>query len=164
MDLVTPAIGLVFWTVLIFLILLFLLFKFAWKPILNAVNERNASIEDALAAADKAKEEMVKLQASNEAVLKEAHTERDKILKEARELKDKTVDEAKLAAKAEAEAIIKSAKEAIENEKRAAINQIKNEMASLSIQIAEKILEKELSNKQEQNALIVELLNNTNIN
>jgi len=103
MDLVTPAIGLVFWTVLIFLILLVLLRVFAWKPILNAVNERNESIQEALAAADKAKEEMIKLQADNEMVLKEARIERDKILKEARDLKDKTIAEAKVQAKLEAE-------------------------------------------------------------
>lgn len=164
MDLVTPAIGLVFWTVVIFLILLFLLFKFAWKPILNAVNERNASIEEALAAADKAKEEMIKLQADNEAVLREAHAERDQILKEARDLKDQTIEEAKTAAKNEADGIIKAAKEAIENEKRAAINQMKNEMATLSVQIAEKILQRELGDKEGQQALIEDLLNKTNIN
>jgi F-type H+-transporting ATPase subunit b len=164
MDLVTPAIGLVFWSVLIFLILLFLLYKFAWKPILGAVNDRNQSIEEALAAADRAKEEMVKLQANNEVVLKEARAERDQILKEARDLKDKMVEEARVAAKQEADLIIKSAKEAIANEKRAAINEMKDEMANLSVLIAEKILEKELGDKEGQKALIESLLKQTNIN
>ncbi len=164
MDLVTPAIGLVFWTVLIFLILLVLLRVFAWKPILNAVNERNESIQEALAAADKAKEEMIKLQADNEMVLKEARIERDKILKEARDLKDKTIAEAKVQAKLEAEQLITSAKNAIQNEKRAAINQIKNEVANLSVLIAEKILDKELGNAADQKTLIQDMLNKTNIN
>jgi len=164
MDLVTPAIGLVFWTVLIFILLLVLLRKFAWKPILNNVNERTESIREALSAAEKAKEEMAKLQADNEVILKNARIERDTILKEARSLKDKTISEAKTQAKEEADTIIASAKAAIENEKRAAINEIKNQVANLSIDIAEKILLKELSNKDNQKVLIEDLLNKTNIN
>lgn len=164
MDLVTPAIGLVFWTVLIFTILLVLLRAFAWKPILNAVKERNESIADALNSAEKAKAEMAKLQDDNEVILKEARTERDKILKEARDLKDKTISDAKKEAKDEADAIIASAKAAIESEKRAAINEIKNQVASLSVEIAEKILTKELSDKDNQKALIEDLLNKSNIN
>ncbi|MDA3892961.1 MAG: F0F1 ATP synthase subunit B [Salinivirgaceae bacterium] len=164
MDLVTPAIGLVFWTVLIFLILLVLLGKFAWKPILNAVKERTDSIREALSSAEKAKEEMAKLQADNEVILKEARIERDKIIKEARDLKDQTIAEAKNQAKAESDAIIASAKAAIENEKRAAINEIKDQVAKLSVEIAEKILAKELSDKDNQKALIEDLLNKTNIN
>lgn len=164
MDLVTPAIGLLFWTVLIFLILLGLLRAFAWKPILNAVKERTESISEALNSADKAKEEMVKLLANNESILKEARIERDKIIKEARDLKDKTIAEAKTHAKHEADIIIASAKAAIQNEKRAAINEIKNQVASLSIEIAEKILLKELAQKESQKTLIDDLLNKTNIN
>lgn len=164
MDLVTPAIGLVFWTVLIFLILLVLLRKFAWKPILNAVKDRTDSIKEALNSAEKAKEEMAKLQADNEVILKEARTERDKIIKEARDLKDQTIADAKNQAKAEADTIIASAKSAIESEKRAAINEIKNQVANLSVEIAEQILMKELSNKDNQKALIEDLLNKTNIN
>ena len=164
MDLVTPAIGLVFWTVLIFIILLVLLRKFAWKPILNAVKERTESIKDALSSAEKAKEDMAKLQADNEVILKEARMERDTILKEARDLKDQTLTEAKNQAKEEADTIIASAKAAIESEKRAAINEIKNQVANLSVEIAEKILLKELSDKDNQKALIEDLLNKTNIN
>ncbi len=164
MDLVTPAFGLIFWTVLIFILLLILLKKYAWKPILNAVNERNDSIADALASAEKAKEDMAKLKADNEQILNEARVERDEILKEARSLKDKTIIEAKNIAKNEADTIIASAKLAIENEKRAAINDIKNQVASLSIEIAEKILSKELSDSKSQKVLIEDLLNKTNIN
>ena len=125
MELVTPAFGMIFWTVLIFLFLLVLLKKFAWKPILNAVNERNESIADALTSAEKAKEEMTKLKSDNEQILDEARVARDEILKEARNLKDKTISEAKAMAKDEADTIIASAKLAIESEKRAAINDIK---------------------------------------
>ncbi len=164
MDLVTPAIGLVFWTVVIFILLLVVLRLFAWKPILNAINERNESINDALKSADNAKEEMAKLKADNEQILKEARIERDKIIKEARDMKEKTLSEAKSQAKVEADSIIASTKAAIENEKRAAINDIKNQVAALSIEIAEKILSKELSNKESQKALIEDLLNKTTIN
>ena len=164
MELVTPAFGMIFWTVLIFLFLLVLLKKFAWKPILNAVNERNDSISDALSSAEKAKEEMTKLKADNEQILDEARSTRDEILKEARNLKDKTISEAKAMAKDEADNIIASAKLAIQSEKRAAINEIKNQVASLSIDIAEKILSKELSDKKSQDTLIKDLLDKTNIN
>jgi len=164
MDLVTPAIGLIFWTVVIFLFLLVVLKKYAWKPILNAVKTRNESIAEALASAEKAKQEMEKLKADNEKILNEARAERDSIIKEARDLKNKTVAEAKAQAKAEADNIIENAKAAIENEKRSAINQIKNEVASLSIEIAEKVLSKELSDKNNQKALIEDLLSKTNIN
>jgi F-type H+-transporting ATPase subunit b len=164
MDLVTPAIGFIFWTVLIFSLLLILLKKYAWKPILKAVNERNKSIEDALSSAEKAKEEMSKLKADNEKILNEARVERDEILKEARELKEKTIAEAKDIAKNEAASIIESAKSAIENEKRTAVGEIKAQIALLSVDIAEKILEKELGDKKNQKALIEDLLNNININ
>lgn len=164
MDLVTPAFGLVFWTVLIFFILLILLRKFAWKPILGAVQQRNDSIEEALNSAVKAKEEMAQLKASNEEILKEAKGEREKIVKEARELKDAILAEAKTKASEEGDKIIAAAKSSIENEKRAAINEIKNQMASLSVGIAEKLIQKELSDKDSQKALINDLLDKTNIN
>lgn len=164
LDLVMPAIGIVFWTTLIFLILLVLLKVFAWKPILNAVKERNDSISEALNSAEKAKEEMSKLQASNEQVLKEARIERDNIVKEARDLKDQMVVDAKALAKVEADKIIESAKNAINNEKRAAINDIKNQIASISVDIAEKLLQKELGDKKGQDELINNLLDKTNIN
>lgn len=164
MDIITPDIGLVFWTVSIFLILLVVLRAFAWKPIVNAVNQRNQQISEALNAADKAKEEMKKLQAQNEEILKKAHAERDQILKEARDLKDEVVAESKEKAIQEADKIIEAAKNTIENQKRAAIEEMKNQMATISVQIAEKLLRKELDNKEEQNKLIEGLLDDTNIN
>ncbi|MCQ2375812.1 MAG: F0F1 ATP synthase subunit B [Salinivirgaceae bacterium] len=158
MDLVTPAVGLIFWTVLIFLILVFLLYKFAWGPILGMVNKRTKSIEDALNAAEIARKEMANLKAENDQVLKEARIERDKILNEARELKEKIIAESQEKAKAESQKIIDQALALIENEKRAAINELKNEVATLSVEIAEKVLGKELADKQSQSALIDDLL------
>jgi F-type H+-transporting ATPase subunit b len=162
MDLVTPAIGLIFWTVLIFLILLFLLFKFAWKPILGAVKAREKSISEALNAAEKARKDMEKLQASNEEVLNEARAERDQILKEAREMRSKMIEDAKGMAKEEAHKLVDAARSAIENEKRAAINEMKNTMANLSVEIAEKLLLNELSDKDKQQALIDNILKEKN--
>lgn len=158
MDLVTPAVGLIFWTVLIFLILVFLLYKFAWGPILGMVNKRTKSIEDALNAAEIARKEMADLKAENDQVLKEARIERDKILNEARELKEKIIAESQEKAKAESQKIIDQALALIETEKRAAVNELKNQVATLSVEIAEKVLGKELADKQSQSALIDDLL------
>lgn len=154
MGLVTPGIGLVFWTTLSFLIVLFLLKKMAWKPILKALKEREESITEALKAADKAKFEMNELKAGNTKLLNEARNERENLLKEARETKNKILSEAKETARIEANKIIQSAQETIENEKKAAINELKNQVAELSIQIAEKILKGELSEKAKQDALV----------
>jgi F-type H+-transporting ATPase subunit b len=164
MDLVTPAIGLIFWTVVIFLVLLALLYKFAWKPILSAVKQRNKNINDALNSAEQTRKEIAKMKSENESTLKEARLERDKILKEARDLKDKLIAESKDLAKSEADKIITQAKASIESEKRAAINEIKNAVASLSVEIAEKVLARELANHDEQNQLIEKLLNDSKIN
>ena len=119
MQLVTPAIGLMFWTVVIFVLLLILLKKFAWKPILKAVDDRNSSINEALASAEKAKSEMEQLSADNDKILNEARIQRDSIIKEAREIKNKTISDAKNKASIDAEKIISSAKEQIRNEKMA---------------------------------------------
>ena len=164
MDLVTPQIGLLFWTVLIFLILVFLLAKFAWKPILNMVEERTKNIEDALNSAENAKKEMVGLKAENEQIMKEARAERDKIVREAREMKDKIIEESKETAKAEADKILAQARKLIDDEKRAAMNELKDQVASLSIEIAEKILTKELSDKKKQAELIDDILNQSSLN
>jgi len=164
MDLVTPQIGLLFWTVLIFLILVFLLAKFAWKPILNMVEERTKNIEDALNSAENAKKEMAGLKAENEQIMKEARAERDKIVREAREMKDKIIEESKETAKAEADKILAQARKLIDDEKRAAMNELKDQVASLSIEIAEKILTKELSDKKKQAELIDDILNQSNLN
>ena len=120
MELVTPGFGLVFWTTVSFLILLVLLRKFAWKPILSAVNDREESIEEAIQQAQKAREEMANLKADNERILNEARAERDQMLKEARDIRDNMINESKDVAKNEADKIMTSAREAIENEKKAA--------------------------------------------
>lgn len=162
MDLITPQVGLLFWTVLVFAILVFLLAKFAWKPILNMVEERTKNIEDALNSAENAKKEMAGLKAENEQIMKEARAERDKIVKEAREMKDKIIEESKETAKAEADKILVQARKLIEDEKRAAMNELKDQVATLSVEIAEKILMRELSDKKAQSELINDILNQSN--
>jgi F-type H+-transporting ATPase subunit b len=156
--------GLFIWQVLVFVLLIFLLRKFAWKPILEAVNEREESIEGALKAAEKAREEMKSLQADNEAVLREAREERERILKEARDMKNKIITEAKDAAAKEADKAIVSAKAAIEAEKTAAIAALKNQAASLSIDVAEKILGQELSAENKQTAMIGKIIEDVKFN
>ena len=150
--------GLIIWTTIIFTLLLIVLKKFAWKPILNAVDERNKSIEEALKSADKAKEEMSLLNADNERILTEAKTQRDALLKEAREIKDGIINEAKEKADYEAEKIINSAKKQIANEKMKAITELKNSVAILSIDIADKVLQRELKEKTSQEEFISEVL------
>ena len=137
MDLITPSVGLIFWTAVVFIILLVLLRSLAWKPILSAVKEREQSIEDALNAAKKAKEEMALLNAQNEKIMKEARAERDAILKEAREMKENIINEAKNSATVEANKLIENAKSAIQNEKASAMADIKYQFGQLSIVIAE---------------------------
>lgn len=158
------SIGLFFWQSLVFLLLIFVLKKYAWKPILNAVNEREQSIEDALKEAEKARLEMQSLQESNEAILKEAREERERILKEARDMKNKMISEAKDAAATEADKAIISAKAAIEAEKTAAIAELKNQAASLSIDVAEKILGQELSAENKQTAMIGKIIEDVKFN
>ncbi|RDV11771.1 F0F1 ATP synthase subunit B [Pontibacter diazotrophicus] len=153
MELVTPGIGLIFWQTVTFLIVLFLLGKFAWKPIMQSLNERETSIENALSAAEQAKLEMQGLKAENEKLLAQARMERDKILKEASEAGNKLVETAREKANEEGARMIAVAREAIENEKRAAIADVKNKAAALSIEIAERILRRELSDPQAQQAL-----------
>ena len=164
MDLVIPSIGLIFWTSLVFIILLFLLGKYAWKPILKSVKERETKIETALEASEKAREEMAALKSQNEDLRKEALVERDALLKEAREMKDKIVVEAKNIAKEEGERIIESAREAIKNEKMAAVTEIKNQVATLSIEIAEKIVKEKLSTDEKQKTLVDGLVKEINLN
>ena len=136
MDLVTPGFGLVFWTTLSFLLILFLLGKFAWKPILKSIKEREDTIQDALEAAERAKDEMRKLKESNDAILQEAREERDRLMKEARETKDQIISEAKNRAKEEADKILVSTREEIKNEKQKAITELKNQVAEISFEIA----------------------------
>jgi F-type H+-transporting ATPase subunit b len=164
MELVTPAIGLIFWTAVVFILLVILLKKFAWKPILTAVEDRNESIENALKAAEKAKEDIENLTADNERILNEAKLERDALLKEAREIKDKVIAEAKDKAKIEAEKILVSAKEQITNEKMSAITELKNQVAELSIEIAEKIIKSELEDLNKQKELVTSVISDKDLN
>ena len=164
MELVKPSIGLIFWMAVSFSIILFLLKKFAWKPILGMIKEREESIESALAAAEKSKEEMKALQSNNERILAEARAERDTLLKEAREIKDKMILEAKTTATKEGERMLAIARENIQNEKMAAITELKNQVATLSIEIAEKILKSELSSDEKQKSLVNTLLKDVNLN
>ena len=158
MQLVTPAIGLMFWTVVIFILLLIILKKFAWKPILKAVDDRNSSIEEALSAAEKAKEEMAELSSNNEKILSEARIERDAIIKEARGIKEQTIADAKNKASEEAEKIILSAKVQINNEKMKAMTELKNQVADIAITMAEKIIQSELKDADKQKNIITEAL------
>ena len=152
------SIGLFFWQTVIFIFLILLLKKFAWKPILDAVNEREEGIKNALLSAEKAKEEMASLQSDNEETLKKARSERDSLLKEAREIKQQLIDEAKSEAKNEAKKIISQAQETIQNEKNSAIVDLKNQVAGLSIDIAEKVLKEKLSNDKAQMQLVKDLV------
>ncbi len=164
MELVTPAIGLIFWTAVVFTLLVILLKKFAWKPILNAVESRNTSIEEALKAAEKAKEDIESLTADNDRILNEARLERDAILKEAREIKDNLINDAKNQAKLEADKILNITKDQIKNEKLAAITELKNQVADLSIEIAEKVIKSELQDSAKQRILVSEAIKNKNLN
>lgn len=164
MDLVTPGLGLVVWTGITFIILLIILRKFAWKPILGAVSDREESIKNALLEADKARQEMENLKSDNEKILKEARAERDAMLKEARDMKNNMISEAKDEAKAQANKIIEQAKTTIQNEKLAAITDLKNQVADLSIDIAEKVVKEQLSNKDKQEKLVESMLNEVKLN
>ena len=155
--------GLFFWHLLVFVGLIFLLKKFAWKPILDTINERETSIRDALKSAEKARSEMELAQADNKKILKEALMEKERILKEANDIKSKTINESKDIAKIEADKIIKQAENLIQAEKNAVINDLKDQVAELSINIAEKVLKDELNNKVKHEKLVERLLKESNI-
>jgi len=162
MELVTPALGLIFWTTVVFLLLLLLLKKFAWKPILSAVEERNNLINDSLQAAEKARDEMSELNSNNEKIIAQAKIDRDSLLKEAREMKSQIISQAKDQAVIEAEKLVNSAKEQISNEKMKALTELKNHVADLSIEMAEKVLSNELSDASKQKELINRSLKENN--
>ena len=164
MQLVTPDIGLLFWMLFSFLIVFFLLKKFAWKPILNMLHEREDSIEQALKSADKAKEDMKKMQADNERILDEARAEREKIFRDAQDIKDKIIGEAREQAKKEKDKILNDARTSIEAEKNQAIREIRDTVAELSVQIAEKLLRNELSDDQKQKELVEQMVKNMPVN
>tara|TARA_B110000238_G_C15872414_1_gene329895 strand:- start:139 stop:636 length:498 start_codon:yes stop_codon:yes gene_type:complete len=154
MSLVTPAVGLMFWTCVIFVLLILVLKKFAWKPILSAVDQRNESISNSLLAAEKARDEIASLTANNEQIIAQAKLDRDALLKEAREMKNEIISKAKETATNEADKIISSAKEQITNEKMKALTELKNQVAAISIEMAEKVLGSELSNADAQKDLV----------
>jgi F-type H+-transporting ATPase subunit b len=156
--------GFVVWSTIAFVLLLILLKKFAWAPILTAINERERSIEDALSKAELAKEEMAKLTSENEVLLKEARAQRDEILKEAKILKDQIVSDAKASAQIEGAKLIESAKLEITNQKNAALSEVKNQVAALSLEIAEKVLRKQFEDRSKQDALINDLLKDVKLN
>ena len=154
MDLITPAFGLIFWQTIIFLVVLFVLGKFAWKPILGALQSREDSIDEALKSAEKAKEDMANLKTDNEKLLAEAKLERDKMLKAAAKLGEDLKDQAKEDARLIGDKMIDDAKASIESEKNEAIKEIKDQVVELSIQITEKLLKKNLSDDKSQQELI----------
>ena len=164
MDLLNPALGLFIISLLIFVIVFLILKKFAWKPILATLKEREDSISDSIATAERVKEEMAQMKAEHEHVLAEAKAERSKILKEAKDAKDQIISEAKAQAQAEAKKIIHDASVAIENQKMAALTDVKNQVGTLVIEVAEKVLRKELSDKQNQEAYIKQLASEIKMN
>jgi F-type H+-transporting ATPase subunit b len=164
MELITPGLGLIFWMTLAFLFLVYILGKFAWKPILQMLKERETSIHEALNSANQAREEMKQLQFSNEQLLQEAKNERDAILNEARKIKDRLIEEARIKASEEASRIVEGAKASINNEKMAAMTELKNQIAESSLTLAKFILKRELSDPAKQEEYVQELLKEVNIN
>jgi F-type H+-transporting ATPase subunit b len=156
--------GLFFWQVLIFVLLIILLKKFAWKPILDSVNTREEGIRDALASAEAARKEMHNLQADNQRILQEARAERDAMIKDAREIKEKMIADAKAEAQAEGAKMIELAKASINSEKNAAMAELKSQVSGLSLEIAEKILKNELSNREAQTVLVERMLGEVKLN
>jgi F-type H+-transporting ATPase subunit b len=163
-SLATPAIGTIFWSTIIFVTFFILLSKFAWKPILNAVKARDEIIRGSLEAAEKAREDMKKLQTDNEAILRKAREERENILKEAREVRDKMINEAKARAGEEAEKMSETARQGIEREKEKALSEIHEQVAFLSVEIASKLLGEKLKESDRQNKLIDSYLKEMDIN
>lgn len=164
MDLIIPSAGLIFWQLFSFLVLLFILIKFAWKPILTALKERETSIENSLKAAEQARNEMANLKAANEKLLQEARLERDAILKKAQEASVKMIEDAKNEASKVAAEQIENAKAVIETEKKAALTEVKNQVAFLTLELAEKLLRKNLSDDKAQKALVDEFVKDLKYN
>ena len=159
MELLTPSFGLIFWTLLAFVVVLFILGKYAWKPIISSLNQREKTIADSLETAQRVKAEMAQLKSENEELMAKAREERAVMLKEARETKDRIVNEAKEQAKVEANKIITEAQAAIDTQKMAAVTDVKNQIGKLVIEVTEKVLRKELSSKEAQEAHIKDLVN-----
>lgn len=157
MDLLTPAFGLIFWTLVAFLGAFFILKKFAWPAIINGLNEREKTIADSLATAERVKQEMATLKSENEALMMQAREERAQMLKEAKETKDKIINEAKEQAKVEANKIIVDANNAIQNAKMAALTDVKNQIGNMVVEVAEKVIRRDLHSSADQEAYIRKL-------
>jgi F-type H+-transporting ATPase subunit b len=164
MDLLEPDFGLIFWTAVVFLLTFFILARFAWKPILKLLNEREKGIADSIASAERIKAEMSQLRSEHEQVLMEARSERSQILKDAREIRDRIINEAKEIAKTEAHKIVEESLVAINNQKMAALTEVKNQVGLLAVEVAEKVLAHELSAKQEQQHYIDSLTRELKLN
>lgn len=164
MDLLIPEVGLVIFQTIAFLLLMFLLGKFAWKPILAAIKERENSIDEALNKAELAKQELARMTAQNEDLMKQARAERDEILKEAKALKDSIVNDAKTQAQTEGAKLIEKARIEIENQKKAALAELKGQVSSLSLDIAERVLRSQLDDKAKQQDLVANLLKDVELN
>ncbi len=164
MELIKPDLGLLIWMLLSFSVVLYVLAKFAWRPILAALKQRERSIGKSLEAAQRAKEEMAKIEFGNEKITQLAKIERESMLKEAKEIKNNIIEEARQTAKQEAKKIIEEAKQSVENEKNKVINEIKNQIAGLSVDIAEKIMKQNLGDESKQKKLIDDLVNDIDLN
>ncbi|HVX51738.1 MAG TPA: F0F1 ATP synthase subunit B [Chitinophagaceae bacterium] len=164
MELLTPGFGLILWTLLAFLIVFFILKKFAWKPILKSLKDREEGIAASISSADKIKAEMAQLKSENEALLAKAREERSAMLKEAKDTADKMVADAKAKAKAEYDKIVSEAQQAITQQKNAALTDVKNQVGNLVIEVAEKVLRRQLANKGEQESYIKELTDAVKLN
>jgi ATP synthase, F0 subunit b len=164
MSLLTPHLGFFVWTLIAFIVVLFLLKKFAWKPILKSLKDREDNISNSIAAAEKVKAEMAQMKSENEALLARAREERTQMLKEARETRDKMISEAKEQAKAEYDKILADAQAAINTQKMAALTDVKNQVGKLVIEVSEKILRKELESQASQEAHIKSLVDEVKFN
>ncbi|MFN3760065.1 MAG: F0F1 ATP synthase subunit B [Algoriphagus aquaeductus] len=164
MDLIIPSAGLIFWQLFGFLALLFILIKFAWKPILATLAEREASIDGALKAAEQARNEMANLKAENEKLLQEARLERDTILRKAQDASAKMIEDAKTEAGKQGALMIENAKAVIETEKKAALAEVKTQVAMLTLEVTEKLLRKNLSDEKAQSALVDEFIKDLKLN
>jgi F-type H+-transporting ATPase subunit b len=164
MDLITPDLGLIFWTGLVFLLLMFILTKFIWKPLMGAVKARETNIQEALEMAEKTKAEMKKLQTQNENLLKEARIERDSMIKDAKEVATRMVEDAKTKAKAEAEKVLANAQLAIAAEKNAALTELKTQVATMALEIAEKVVRRELAGADQQKQMASKLAEEISLN
>jgi len=164
MSLLTPNPGLIFWMLVVFLLVVFILAKFAWKPIINGLKERENEIQGALDLAERTKAEMIQLKSDNEKLIVEANAVRDRILRDAKDVADRTILESKDRAVIEAQKIIESARETIRTEQQVAVAKIRKEVATLSLEIAEKVLHRELKDKESQEKLIADLASSARLN